>query len=312
MSSDILLSLCIPTNGVIEWVIPVIESIYAEMSPVGQFEVVVTDNGNNTAFEVMMNSYVARYGNLVYKKTQAVQFQNQIEAFKLARGTLIKFINHRMRLLPGALNYFIKYARENKEEKPITYFSNGVLQSESLIIETSTFDQYVRSLSIYSSWSAGTAMWKSDYDRMNLDINYNRYFPHIDMVFFDKNGNNYKIVNKVLLEEVPTDDTKKGKYDLFDAFSYEYVRVLEGIYKEGFITQDTFEYLKKKNKRFVAELYYKYVFRKKPCSYNLDGFYQAIDHYYSKFDIYCYIPRFIAEGLYKKILRSVKNKYLAK
>ncbi len=301
MDSNIILSLCIPTNGVIEWAIPVIESIYAERSPIGSFEVVVTDNGKSDEFAALMCEYEKKYENLVYKQTEAVQFQNQIEAFKIAKGSLIKFVNHRMKLLPGALNYFLQYARENKEETPVTYFSNGVLRRLPEVITLNTFDEYVRTLSYFSSWSAGTAMWKKDFELMDTDKPFNRYFPHIDMVFFDKTGIKYKIVNKVLMEEIPVDDMKKGKYDLFDAFAYEYIRVLDELRRGRFISDETFKHIKNENKQFLARLYYTYIVRKKPCSYNLDGFDQAIEQYYNKKGIFLKIPVLVLKGMYRKI-----------
>ena len=56
MSEDLLLSLCIPTNGVSEWVFPVLDSIYDGNEEGSEFEVIVTDNGNNQDFETKMNS----------------------------------------------------------------------------------------------------------------------------------------------------------------------------------------------------------------------------------------------------------------
>lgn len=44
-----LLSICIPTNGIVEWVIPVLKSIYSQKADNSLFEVVVTDNGNSSA-----------------------------------------------------------------------------------------------------------------------------------------------------------------------------------------------------------------------------------------------------------------------
>ena len=45
-----LLSLCIPTNGISEWVFPVLDSIYNQKVDDSLFEVIVTDNGNNEQF----------------------------------------------------------------------------------------------------------------------------------------------------------------------------------------------------------------------------------------------------------------------
>ena len=42
-----LLSLCMPTNGISEWVFPSLDSIYNSSVDESLFEVIVTDNGNN-------------------------------------------------------------------------------------------------------------------------------------------------------------------------------------------------------------------------------------------------------------------------
>ncbi len=304
MDANILLSLCVPTNGVIEWVVPVLDSIYADKVPLSDFEVIVTDNGKKNEFAALMSEYEKRYDNLIYVQTEAVQFQNQIEAFKLAKGSLIKFVNHRMVLLPGTLNYLIQYARENSEDKPTTYFSNGELKNLPEVSEIGTFDEYVRKLSYYSSWSAGTTMWKTEFEMMDKNMTFNRFFPHIDMVFFNRTGTKYKIVNKVLMSEISVDDTKKGRYDLFDAFAYEYVRVLESLYSQGHITKRTFDYVKKENRRFVAGLYYRYVVRKQPCSYELGGFNKAVGHYYSWCGICVDVFKCALDGLHRRVFGS--------
>ena len=82
MTEQIKVSLCIPTNGIVKWVRPVLDSIYASRCRESEYEVIVTDNGNDPEFQSMMEQYAARYQNLIYKKTDAVQFLNQIEAFK--------------------------------------------------------------------------------------------------------------------------------------------------------------------------------------------------------------------------------------
>jgi len=307
VEQGILLSLCIPTNGVVEWVIPVLEGIYAEDVDIELFEVIVTDNGSNDEFALIMRNYEKEYCNFVYKRTQAVQFQNQIEAFKLAQGALIKFVNHRMKLLPGTLGYFIQYVKDNKEIEPITYFSNGALKNVPEYIDLESFNDYVKELSYYSSWSAGTAMWKSDFNTMDLYKPFNHYFPHIDMIFHKKDHRAYKIINKVLMEEIPVDDTKKGKYDLFDAFENEYIKVLDRLRQEGYITKNTFEKVKKENKQLVTDLYYTYVIRKKPCSYDLSGFIKAIRVYYSTWQILLEIPIIIIKRL-TSIIRGIKKK----
>ena len=126
-----LVSLCIPTNGVIEWVFPVLDSIYKQRCLDELFEVVITDNGDNQEFEKQILLYKQNHPNLHYYQTDALPFINEIESYKHARGHLIKFVNHRTILVNGALNQLIHLVKDNFETKPVMYFANGVLEKKN-------------------------------------------------------------------------------------------------------------------------------------------------------------------------------------
>ena len=100
-----LLSLCIPTYGVIEWIFPVLDSIYNQGVDEELFEVVITDNGKNEEFKHLINDYKNKHINLIYKETDAYSFLNEIESYKIASGDFIKFINHRTLMVEGSINY---------------------------------------------------------------------------------------------------------------------------------------------------------------------------------------------------------------
>lgn len=53
----LFLSLYIPTNGIVEWVIAALDSICGENINNEKFEVIVTDNGNDMTFEALMSDY---------------------------------------------------------------------------------------------------------------------------------------------------------------------------------------------------------------------------------------------------------------
>lgn len=285
MGKQPLLSLCIPTNGVNEWVIPVIDSIYENNANIDLFEVVVTDNGNNAQFENTMLDYRKLYSNFVYSKTDAKLFQNQIEAFKLANGQLIKFVNHRMTLLPNSVIYLIDFVKNHSMSKPTVYFSNGSLCIPSKLKRCNSFDEYVRTLSYFSSWSAGTAIWKSEFEQMNLSLKFNALFPHTDIIFNNKTNTNYIIDDTLLMKEIPVDVTKKGNYDLFDAFAVQYPLIIKNLYKDRNITKKTYNYVIRKNSYFVSSLFLDYIIRKEPCSYNLGGYKKSMGIFYSDIEI---------------------------
>ncbi len=56
----------------------------------------------------------------------------------------------------------------------------------------------------------------------------------------------YIIDNTALLTDLEPNASQKGKYDLFDTFAVEYVKIIERLYKDGDITLETFEKVKKK------------------------------------------------------------------
>ena len=98
-----LLSLCIPTNGIVEWVFPVLDSIFSQKVDTSLYEVIITDNGDNAEFKEKMKDYLFEKDNLKYYETNAGIFRNEIESYMRASGELIKFVNHRSILVEGVL-----------------------------------------------------------------------------------------------------------------------------------------------------------------------------------------------------------------
>lgn len=122
VSNQPLLSLCIPTNGVLDWVKPVLESIYCQHVDESNFEVIVTDNGNSIEFQQYMGKQVILHDNLHYRKTTSQGFLNQIECFRDANGIFIKFVNHRMMLKMGVIAKLLDFVRTNQKEKLLLFF----------------------------------------------------------------------------------------------------------------------------------------------------------------------------------------------
>lgn len=281
MENSLLLSLCIPTNGISEWVFPVLESIYSQKVPLNQFEVIITDNGSNSEFERKMNEYVLTKKNLKYRKTKAFQFLNQIEAFKLANGEFIRFVNHRTKMLPGTINLLLDFVKENQDIKPGVFFSNGELNLKNLSYYNN-FEDYIKALSYYSSWSGGIGIWQSDFRSYVGKLNFDTEFPHMALIFADRKKNNYIIDNRIVMKEIPVDNIAKGKYNLFYAFSVKYLSLLLNLVHEGSISIDTFLYLKKQTKEFIIELYADFIIRKKKNSYDLSDYKKHIGVFYKK------------------------------
>ena len=277
-----LLSLCIPTYGVSEWVLPVLDSIYNQNVSDDLFEVVITDNGKNELFENDLLPYMNKHNNLIYKKTDAYSFLNEIESYKVASGDFIKFVNHRTLMVDGSINYLLEFVNKYNGEKPFVYFTQGELKDGKQTI-LNTFDEFVNKLSYWSSWSTGMAFWKEDFNKvMNLNVSdFNELFPHTNILFCCRNKNKYIVDDKFLLKEMEIEAKRKGKYDLFYAFCVEYPAIILDLLRSNDISIDTFSNVLDSNLDFITTLYFDYVYRKKECSYDVSNYANTIEVFYS-------------------------------
>lgn len=306
-----VLSLAIPTNGVAEWIFPVLDSIYEQDVDENVFEVIVTDNGKDDSFCEKMNKYKQNHTNLIYERNETKMFMNQIEAFKLASGDYIKFVNHRTKLREGVLKHLLKYVEDNSVEKPITYFLNGTETTRKQKNIVSGFDSYVYELSYKSSWSGGVGCWKSDFDALMQTgeiLKYNGLFPHLAFVFLPKSDRQYKVDTTKLFEEIPNNGTKKGNYDLFRAFGVDYISKVKSLLDDKVIVEDTYEHVKEDNQAFIENLYAEYVVMRKKNSYDLSSAEVSLNQYYSYDEIRRKARTIALNRVLAKVKRIVRRK----
>lgn len=275
-----LLSICIPTNGVSDWVFPVLESIYSQKIDDRLFEVVLMDNGNDPSFKEKATDYANEKNNLLYATTTAQLFLSELQSYRSASGVFIKFINHRSILQPGSLQYLIDFIKKNSKKKPIVYFANGCLKTKEKIQTLPSFDLFVRGLGYWLTWSSGMGFWKEDFDTTDLST-VNELFPHTAILFSKKDRETYLLDNTILFEDLPQGKKPKGNYNLFHAFAVEFPDLMLGLWKAGDISAETFFSVKQSLLGFLQSLYYTYIFRKVYCSYDLSNYKDEISVFYS-------------------------------
>ena len=301
-----LLSLCLPTNGISEWVFPVLDSIFSQEIDNSLYEVVVTDNGNNQDFFEKMLYYATLHSNLIYKKTNAYLFENQIEALRLANGDFLKFLNHRAVLEPDSLKWMIEFVEKYREEKPVIYLSNGQLELNENY-ETNSFDGFVRGIREFASWTTGVGVWKTDFEKIPDDKVYNKISPHSDVLFAERKKDKYVINDYLWCHEIDKSHKKKGSYDLYKAFGIEEFSITLGLYLDGDITVETLKAVKKAYEKLLVRFYMIFSILKHPCSYNLKNFNKSTSIFFSptkiKFKAWFGI---IPAGI-RKIFRMIKK-----
>ncbi len=304
------LSLCLPTNGIMEWVFPVLDEIFRQDADINEYEVIVTDNGNNQEFFERIQEYSKSRSNLIYKKTNAFLFENQIEALRLATGEYLKFLNHRSILEPGSIQWMIDMVKETADEKPVIYFSNGALKSEKRQTFGS-FDEFVRGVGHYASWTTGVGVWKTDFEKIPTNHVYNKISPHSDVLFAERQKEKYIIDDKIWSHDIDTSHTQKGKYDLYKTFGAEEITITLHLYIDGDISAKTLKHVIRAYENLVADFYLKFNVFHRPCSYVLDSFEDVMGIFLRKkrvlFMAYIKIPKMLVVKAYNK-LRKLKNK----
>lgn len=286
MQNDIDLTICIPTNGIVEWVFPVLDSIFQQDDvDLSRYEVVVTDNGENAAFKTGIKKYEEKYFNLRYYETHEAGFLNQVACFKKARGKFVKFLNHRMPMLPGGLRYLLDYVTEAGENRIPIYFSNGVLKQEERM-QCSSFDAFIARLGVYTTWSGGLAYWNTDRILSSNSTDYNALFPHFYILSMETDKILYYIDDHELTTSLNADETKKGVYDFYYAFAVEFPSLLLQLNREGKIGLQTFLSVKDELLEWIADQFINYRILRTKTSYDLSNFPQTIHVYWGNFEFW--------------------------
>jgi hypothetical protein len=249
MDNQPILSLCIPTNGAVQWVLPVLDSIYKQEYDLKKVEVVITDNGKDSQLAGYLKDY--DNPNLRYIPTTDEGFLNLVTSLKEGRGLFCKMINHRSVLEPGTIGKMIEVVERYKENQPIIYFSDGNVKGPEFI-DCKNLDQFISNLSYWASWSAGIGFWRKDIK--NIDsVELDEMFPNASLLLNLRKESRYVIWNKKY--EQMGEDAGKGGYDLYETFAVHFLDIMKGLLDGGRISLHTFSIVKNDLFVFLTALY---------------------------------------------------------
>ncbi len=288
MAQQPLLSICIPTNGAVEYVVPSLESIYNQEVDASSFEVVITDNGADSQLEEAINKF--EYPNLRYIKTDVQGFMNQICAFKESQGAFIKMINHRALFHDGSLQKMIDFIKKYQEKKPILYFPNGHL-GRIKTAECQNLDEFLNKVSFWSSWEQGVGIWQEDKKKLD-DVRYDKMFPAASILFGVRRNATYIVCDEKFTYEKPSKRIRK--YDFFQVFAVDFLNIIHQLYKEGRISENTFDFVRNDMyRRYLISYYYQIVVAKTDLAQTPKNIRSSMTKYYSCWDyfwmcIYCH------------------------
>lgn len=301
--NNILLSICIPTNGRIEILKNTLDSIFNHVTDFSEFEVILSDNSKTNELPELLKQY-SDIPNIIYQKTEVSGFMNSINALKLGSGELLKLHNNYTELKVGSLDRILDTIKKHQVKQPLLFFSNHSMKNITSE-EFASFNKFMYSLSYFSSWSTGFCIWNTDFQHLK-SIQYNKMFPHTSLLFEQTNKNSYIINNEDLFYNQNT--RQKGGYDLFKTFAVDFLDMLDVCLKKNHITQRTFKHIKfDMHMNFLIFWYYNTKVLKNEYTFILSDIKQSMKVYYSGPSYYIMI--FLAYKLYlvqfiKKAIRK--------
>ena len=306
MDNQPILSLCIPTNGAIQWVLPVLNSIYNQKYDLSKFEVVITDNGKSSQLASSLKDY--DYPNLRYIVTTDEGFLNLVTSLKEGRGLFCKMINHRSVLEPGTIEEMIELVERYEDSQPVIYCSDGNVKGME-IIECKDLDQFIANLSYWASWSAGIGFWKKDIEQIG-SVELDKMFPNASLLLNLRKESSYVIWNKKY--EQMGDDAGKGGYDLYDTFAVHFLDIIKGLLVDGRISQQTFNAVKNDLFGFLTILYKneailptKHTFILKDIKKSMQVYYGTSGYYRMVVKAYLMVPYEFCFAVVRKVLKPI-------
>lgn len=293
-----ILSLCIPTNGAVEWVLPVVKSIYSQGYDDKKFEVVITDNGKNS----QLPTYIAKmnYRSLRYRQTKDEGFLNLVTCLKDGHGLFCKMINHRSVMLPGSIADMVALIERYKDRQPIIYCSTGNCNFDGEIMECPDTDVFVRNMSYWCSWSAGIGFWNKDIPRLS-EVKLNDMFPNASLLFDVRVNPQYVIWNKEY--QKMEDDSGKGGYDVFYTFGVTFLDILNDLRIRKRISSETFVSVKNDLYIFLCKIYLNEVLLPTKHTFIIKNIAESMDVYYCR----CSYRKMVLMGYIKAFLAYAKS-----
>jgi len=224
-NNEVLLSICIPTYNRAKQLDTTLQSIISQNIFINtiKIEIVISDNCSTDETSVIVNKYLSLFPNkIMYSRNElGIADKNFEKALSLGSGLYLKLNNDTLRHQNNSLEKIIFLIEKNLIDKPILFFSNGLLK-KSQQIEGKGLNFLIKTVSYYTTWIATFGIWKDDFIKI---INFNKsshlQLTQVDILFdLIKKKKNIIIDDEILFD--PEVVSKKGGYDIVTVFLDNY------------------------------------------------------------------------------------------
>jgi glycosyltransferase involved in cell wall biosynthesis len=308
--SSLFLSICIPAYGRLEHIRNTLKSIYSsrhlEEVDFSSYEVIVCDNDKKASLKVLCDEF--KFPNFHYFNTNCEGFMNSYHVLTYGRGKFLKLHNSQELWNPGSLPKIIDLINDGLKDKPLLFFTSGLLKRGDTFYEDS-FDGLLSQTFYLSSWSNAFGIWKEDFDKISSSLSMNQFFPHTSLLLTQAFKTKYVICDQRFFTTQFV--KKRGGHNKFLAFSVEYPSIIDQAFRAGLIEESTKKLiLRNVLLEYLPLLYFNVKIAKRE-TFASEGFEENIRIYFPKGG-YFLVVLLSAFVPFKILWRKFKNRYVLK
>lgn len=250
MNTQTILSICIPTFNRGIFLRKTLESITAQAAffETDEIEIVISDNCSDDDTQSVSVFFATAFPEKVKYSRNSVNVGAEMNfqmALALGRGTFLKLHNDNLWVKNGSLAEIVKVIKATEAEKPIIFLTNGNKYAGSQIGICNNFDEFVKSVSFFSTWIGGFGIWREEFEAFSdFSINANLRLIQTDVTFkLLAKGKRALVLYDAYFSGIDTG--LKGGYNIAEVFGKNYLSLLKKYLSLGILTQETYEIEKK-------------------------------------------------------------------
>lgn len=242
--NEVLLSICIPTYNRAKALDETLKSITKQLvfTNTNKIEIVISDNCSTDETSEIVDKYKSIFPHkIIYSRNdEDIVDKNFEKVLSLANGCFLKLNNDTLVHSINSLNLILELIEKNIHDKPLLYFTNGILDKAS-IIRGYGLEYFIELVSYNTTWIATFGIWKIDFDKIE-DFSKSSYLKLIQVdVLFEvfKFNPNFIVFNESLFSTINV--KKKGGYDLVTVFLDNYGFLLKQQVALGNLSENAYE-----------------------------------------------------------------------
>lgn len=295
--SEPFISICIPTFNRGEYLDATLRSITSQQVFLesNDFEIVVTDNCSTDDTAVIVEAYRSQFPEKItyFCHPENVGPEANFQAaLAYGKGKYLKLHNDNLMFLDGSLAEILKIIQATQNERPVIFFTNGNKISGELFRICNGLDEFVQSVSFFSTWIGGFGLWKEDFLKIPNILEYASSRLIQTHIIFDQIASNKRAIvfYQNYFSGQPTG--KKSGYNIVEVFGKNYLAILkkyvsinllsQTIYdneKRDILINHTLPYFFDSGNNFDKSNFFEHMIDYKDDLY----FYKALEEYLQKF-----------------------------